>query len=198
MGQYHIVVNLSRKEILHPYKFGDGLKLLEFGCSANGTMTALAVLLADSNGRGGGDLRSADPIIGSWAGDRIVITGDYGDEGKWLSQSDIQQCADGRAGDKPPNLYCYAGEYYRDISAEVLNALCDDAYILGTVKESYERGIIYDSPLVEAVRSLPALLQKVDPQLAAAEAKFQSNSAAQAQLPAADSAEALDAFDLES
>lgn len=100
MGQYHYVTNLDRKEFLHPHKFGDGLKLLEFGCSADGIMTGLAVLLATSNGRGGGDLQieQYDPqtkeykaeskraellgeyIVGRWAGDRIAIIGDYHEE----------------------------------------------------------------------------------------------------------------------
>jgi hypothetical protein len=60
MGQYHLVVNLDRKEFIHPHRFGDGLKLLEFGCSADGTLTGLAILLACSNGRGGGDLHLAE------------------------------------------------------------------------------------------------------------------------------------------
>ena len=77
MGQYHVVANLDKKEFLHPHHFGDGLKLMEFGNSCEGTMTGLAVLLAEQNGRGGGDLRSEHPVIGSWARDRIVIAGDY-------------------------------------------------------------------------------------------------------------------------
>ena len=77
MGQYYKICNLDQKEYLHPHKFGDGMKLLEFGCSSSGTMTALAVLLAEGNGRGGGDLNYDHPLIGSWAGDRIVIMGDY-------------------------------------------------------------------------------------------------------------------------
>ena len=45
MGQYFLIVNLDKKEYLHPHKFGDGLKLLEFGCSSQGTLTALTLLL---------------------------------------------------------------------------------------------------------------------------------------------------------
>ena len=84
MGQYHIVVNLDKQEYLIPWKFADGAKLLEFGASAMGTMTALAVLLSDSPDRGGGDLHSDDrEWYGRWAGDRITVAGDYadGDEG---------------------------------------------------------------------------------------------------------------------
>ena len=81
MGQYHLTCNLDKREYLHPHKLGDGLKLMEFGCSAMGTMTALAVLLSEQNGRGGGDLHADDALsriyIGRWAGDRIAIIGDY-------------------------------------------------------------------------------------------------------------------------
>jgi hypothetical protein len=86
MGQYHYICNLDKREYLDPHQFGDGLKLMEFGCSMGGTMTALAILLASANGRGGGDLRleednPLEEIVGSWAGDRIAIIGDYFDEG---------------------------------------------------------------------------------------------------------------------
>lgn len=102
MGQYHWPINLDKKEYIHPHKFGDGLKLMEFGVSGRGTMTGLAVLLAASNrggARGGGDLHAwlggpgyegreapIDPdrasvllseVVGRWAGDRIAIIGDY-------------------------------------------------------------------------------------------------------------------------
>ena len=83
MGQYHMVFNLDRREYLHPHRFGDGLKLMEFSNSEGGTMTALAILLAASNGRGGGDCRYDGPhaaLVGSWAGDRIAIVGDYAEE----------------------------------------------------------------------------------------------------------------------
>jgi len=109
MGQYYYIVNIDKHEYLHPHKFDDGLKLLEFGCSAYGVMTALAILLADGNGRGGGDIcitglvsdlgelkphqrvdhkfeNNGKPYetrvpksAGRWASDRIVITGDYAD-----------------------------------------------------------------------------------------------------------------------
>ena len=55
MGQYHYVANIDMREYLHPHVMGDGLKLMEFGPSGGGTMLGLALLLACSNGRGGGD-----------------------------------------------------------------------------------------------------------------------------------------------
>lgn len=123
MGQYYLIVNLDKKQFLHPHKCGDGLKLLEFGCSANGTLTALAILLADGNNRGGGDLRSAHPIIGSWAGDRIVIAGDYADEGKFTA-------------DPSRTLYRVADEEYEDISRRALRAMTDDSYLAEEMKKN--------------------------------------------------------------
>jgi hypothetical protein len=79
MGQYHVAVSLSRREYVHPHALGDGLKLVEqAGSGSGGVGTALIVLLAASNGYGGGDLRAHDPngVVGRWAGDRVAIVGD--------------------------------------------------------------------------------------------------------------------------
>lgn len=84
MGQYYYVVNIDKREFLHPHQFNDGLKLMEFGQSGGGTLLALTVLLADGNGRGGGDIHTKDrEWVGRWAGDRIVIAGDYADPDKY-------------------------------------------------------------------------------------------------------------------
>lgn len=96
MGQYYYTVNLDKRQFLDPQKFGEGLKLMEFGNSSGGTMTALAVLLSDGNGSGGGDLRvpeDGDPkgLVGSWAGDRIVVAGDYAEGGKWLDIFTVEE-----------------------------------------------------------------------------------------------------------
>ena len=40
------------------------------------TADALFLLVANSNGRGGGDVEDHD-MVGRWAGDRIVVQGDY-------------------------------------------------------------------------------------------------------------------------
>jgi hypothetical protein len=136
MGQYYYIVNITNKQYIHPHRFGDGLKLLEFGCSGNGTMTALALLLADGNGRGGGDLRSDDPIIGSWAGDRIVVTGDYADEENFLEETEIRAWRDrsGAPDNEKPNLQAVAGELYEDISAKVIAAMRADRYLRETMR----------------------------------------------------------------
>ena len=115
MGQYYKIVNVKKKQYITPHTFGDGAKLMEFGMSANGVLAGLAILLADGNGRGGGDLNSENEIVGSWAGDNIVIAGDYADEGKFVKYPD-------------ENLYRVAETEGEDISLKVLDALCDDRY----------------------------------------------------------------------
>ncbi|MBF83479.1 MAG: hypothetical protein CL489_03280 [Acidobacteria bacterium] len=78
MGQYHLVANIDRREFLHPHKFGEGFKLMEFG-TGRAVPLAMTILLSASNGRGGGDFRGEG--AGRWAGDRIAIIGDYFEEG---------------------------------------------------------------------------------------------------------------------
>jgi hypothetical protein len=80
MGQYHYLINLTKKQLIHPHDIGNGLKLREQIGWPYSTATALVMLLAASSrdgGRGGGDFRASHPLIGSWAGDRIAFLGDY-------------------------------------------------------------------------------------------------------------------------
>ena len=82
MGQYHLTVNLDKKEFLLPHKFGVGLKLREQFGVHYGVQDALLMLLACSNGYGGGDFLNGpgtypNEMIGRWAGDRVVVIGDY-------------------------------------------------------------------------------------------------------------------------
>lgn len=113
MGQYYKIVNLTKKQFMNPHDFGDGAKLCEFGDSRSGVMFALAALLASGNNRGGGDIRSDDPIIGSWAGDQIAIVGDYDDEGKFGVPEEGQ------------NMYSYAGDNYKNVSKDIQKAMED-------------------------------------------------------------------------
>jgi len=123
MGQYYKIVNIKKKQYISPYTFGDGSKLMEFSMSANGVLAGLAILLADGNGKGGGDLNSNNPIVGSWSGDNIVIAGDYADDGKWVKETDR-------------NLYAVASEQGEDISIKVLDALCDDSYFFSEFRKN--------------------------------------------------------------
>ena len=106
MGQYHKIVNLDRREYVHPHKLACGLKLWEQIAAHPSTATALVILLACSNARGGGDFdvdtnwhgperidfsepgpmpkdypSIARQTIGRWAGDRIAMIGDYAEDG---------------------------------------------------------------------------------------------------------------------
>jgi len=82
-------------------------------------------------------------IVGSWAGDRIVTAGDYGDYDKWITEADKQQVLERRnreyqalldEGEEPGyaltntvNLYDVADWFYEDVSAKVIEvlALCE-------------------------------------------------------------------------
>jgi len=80
MGQYHKVYNLDKKERINPHAIDNGLKLYEQVGHIGSTSTVLFALLANSNGRGGGDFPQHE-LIGRWAGDRILIQGDYAEKG---------------------------------------------------------------------------------------------------------------------
>jgi len=98
MGQYHKVYNVDKREYIEPHEINNGLKLVEQIGYEHSTSTALFLLLANSNGRGGGDVED-HKFIGRWAGDRIVVQGDYAE-----------------AGDKG---YIYNPEQYINISSDI-------------------------------------------------------------------------------
>ena len=84
--------------------------------------------IRDRNNRGGGDLRSDNPLVGSWAGDNIVIAGDYADEGKFVPKKNHKQ-----------NLYGYSEENYKDISFDVIRVLCEDSWWKQNFYEEWKR-----------------------------------------------------------
>lgn len=80
MGQYHKLFNLDKKEFVHGHRIGTGLKLMEQVGFDKCAASALWLLVAASNGRGGGDAKYHG-FIGRWAGDRIAVIGDYAEPG---------------------------------------------------------------------------------------------------------------------
>ncbi len=143
MGQYYLLVNVDKREFLHPHKLGDGLKLMEFGGQGDGTMLALALLLADGCGRGGGDYHAKKgttpdlDLIGRWKGDRIVIAGDYADPGftpkpaAWTAEQRAKLKENFSVGvdlDKNVNLYAWASDFFEDISLKMRELLEAEAY----------------------------------------------------------------------
>jgi hypothetical protein len=102
MGQYFTIYNLDKAQVIQPGRFHDGQRLREFGSSSCGVMLALAALLAHGNEQGG--IRSHHEMIGTWAGDRIAIIGDY---------ADLSPFSEDLAS-------------FTDISEHILQALCED------------------------------------------------------------------------
>lgn len=119
MGQYHYPVNITKREFITPHAFGDGLKLWEQAASGpNGVGTALIMLLAVSNGRGGGDFgdQHNHTVIGRWGGDEIAIIGDYAEPGD-LANHDAQAIYESMMAE---------GSEWRDISDIVAAAIEDE------------------------------------------------------------------------
>ena len=75
MGQYFLIVNLDKKEYLHPHKLDCGLKLWEI--CANSCLNVLGLLLRKSDEGGRGDIQKEYKSAGRWAEDRLVVIGDY-------------------------------------------------------------------------------------------------------------------------
>tara|TARA_R110002020_G_scaffold16849_3_gene59496 strand:+ start:706 stop:1149 length:444 start_codon:yes stop_codon:yes gene_type:complete len=110
MGQYFIAVNEDKKEFIHPHRFGDGLKFFEIVANGCGFMGALGYLLRRSN-EGFEDIS----IVGSWAGDRVSIVGDY-DESRLYTRAQHE-------------------EHWKDVGWEVLEAMVLDGYLRSALDE---------------------------------------------------------------
>ena len=135
MGQYYYVVNIDKKQYLYPHKMGDGLKLWEMAAAGN-CGKGLILLLANGNGRGGGDFEE-DPLVGSWCGDRIVVAGDYADKGVFVEDRELTeeelQKVDNEYGEREKfkrttdfNLHNLASLTYEDISLKVREFLLNE------------------------------------------------------------------------
>jgi hypothetical protein len=120
MGQYWKVVNLDKREFVHPHKLGCGLKLWEQVANAPGTGAALIILCAAMpEQRGGGDLEilpGFEKIIGRWAGDRVALIGDYAEDSDLPRARDKASTIYGRCLDDDDDASGIPGKPYRDIS----------------------------------------------------------------------------------
>lgn len=72
MGQYHILVNLDNNEFV----VRGGAKQYEHTFYNGDLAHAMYLLTMTSPYRGGGDWLPT-PVSGRWAGDRVVVLGDY-------------------------------------------------------------------------------------------------------------------------
>lgn len=157
MGQYYRVVNVTKRQVINPSIFNDGVKIMEFGTSGDGTMFAMALLMSDGYGGGCGEEIKSD-LVGSWAGDMVVVAGDYGepynfvpreDERKLLHDSIIDQARRQDIADKSndiivdyaeksANLYEWSKAFCEDISEQAYAMIIQDRFVqqAGSKKEA--------------------------------------------------------------
>ena len=119
MGEYFVIANHSKKEYLHPHRFGDGLKFFELVAASAGTLAGLGHLLQSCLDEDKG------PIRGRWVGDTVAIVGDYSQSGEFET----------------------AIEEYEDISFDVMREMCKDATLRAMLDEKTKwlRNPVFDA-----------------------------------------------------
>jgi hypothetical protein len=79
MGQYHHPVCIEAEEGLDPAGMDSGLKEGEQGFNRPSTPAAIVALVCARGGNMPADC-SQSPLIGRWAGKRVLIQGDYAED----------------------------------------------------------------------------------------------------------------------
>jgi hypothetical protein len=79
MGQYHHPVCIEAEEGLDPHGMDQGLKEGEQGFSRPSTPNAMVALVCARGGNMPADC-SQSPLIGRWAGKRVLLQGDYAED----------------------------------------------------------------------------------------------------------------------
>lgn len=79
MGQYFLAVNTDKREYVCPWCVGGTAKLWEWAVNTQAGL--LVLLLRQSSEGGGGDYDGSNPVVGSWAGERVALVGDYDKSG---------------------------------------------------------------------------------------------------------------------
>src|SRR5260370_37328090 len=79
MGQYHHPVCIEVEEGLDPADMDSGLKEGEQGCNRPSTPNAIVALVCARGGNMPADC-SQSPLIGRWAGRRVLLQGDYAED----------------------------------------------------------------------------------------------------------------------
>jgi len=104
MGQYFVIANTTKKEYLHPHRFGEGLKFMEFTMDSAGILHGFAHLMAQSSE---GVHVDCEAVTGRWIGDHVLIVGDYDNS----------------------EIFDEAYKSYNDISEMVINHIAEDRYV---------------------------------------------------------------------
>ena len=127
MGQYFRIVNLIKKQYIDLDRLGEGIKFSALGSGLNGII--LGRLLAspgqwDAPGilKRYGDPDKDDVYVGLWAGDRIVIPGDYDKPRNYSLSSSADQTED--------NLYFHVTDNpeYENITDKVIEWLAKEEW----------------------------------------------------------------------
>lgn len=130
MGQYHKAVCIEAEEGLTPYALGGGLKEGEQGFTRPSTPNAIVALVCARGGNRPADC-SQSPLVGRWAGKRVLVQGDYAEDHD-LPNWDGPPLSElyGRIEDDPE--YQERGRtYWNDVSDEAaafLEAACNVRY----------------------------------------------------------------------
>lgn len=122
MGQYHILVNLDKKEIVSPNGLGLGLKQYEHTACEGSLSDAMYLLVMSSPAQGNGDFPLVEGLSGRWCGDRVVIIGDYTTQD---SAPEIPYAE---------TIYQIANETYKNITPDIRNAF-ETIFDIGYKKE---------------------------------------------------------------
>jgi hypothetical protein len=80
MGQYHKLVNIDKQEVVYPDGIGLFSKQYEHTGIEGSLADAIYLLVMSSPDSGGGDWPGT-VVSGRWCGDRVVVLGDYTQEG---------------------------------------------------------------------------------------------------------------------
>jgi hypothetical protein len=119
MGQYHVITNLDKRERLGPWSLG--AKASEQAANQVGPL-AMFYLMVCPEARGGGDFFVEGPYMGRWHGDRVVVLGDYAEDGDFDTGGPVAAS----------ELWdVVLGDTFTDIAEAVLEALrAEDAELL--------------------------------------------------------------------
>jgi hypothetical protein len=124
MGQYFKIVNTSKKQFIDINELGENCKLGYVGHGLNGI--ALGRLLASAGNDWGKDFykmfgnpKSDKVYMGAWAGDKIVIAGDY-------DIADTNGIKSSSLENTRRNLYDMADEEYENITDQIIKWLAND------------------------------------------------------------------------
>lgn len=174
MGQYHRLVNISKKEFVSPHDLDDGAKLLEMINAQGGVMAALNILLACSNGRGGGDLPDGTTYTGKPG--KLRVLKDMSGLGvmpffKVVADEKLYEMAEKYIGRWAGDQIAIIGDYAEDNdldpklpSASVLYGLCHEEKDVKDQIKEYEKDLKDAEPKKKArLTERIALMKKMGP-----------------------------------